>query len=141
MRSARAAIVPTSAASSAEISAARMPATKWSESSARHCASQVAANSQNSQWAQRIGTVSARDVGGDQPPQLLAETPPVRLHVDEADRLRPTRSEVEVQASRRCTLDGGQGVGVEAQLQHVAGLGLGSRQLGVDRLVAERTEA
>ena len=80
------------------------------------------------------------DVGADDPTELLAQAPPVGLDIGEPDRLGVSGAEMEVGVLGRASLDGGEGLGVEAQLQDVAGLGLGAGELGVERLVAEGAE-
>ena len=75
---------------------------------------------------------------GDQRRKLAAQATPVGDDVVDADGLAPAGAEGDVEVlgptARLC----GDRLGVEAQLQDVAGLGLVAGELGVDRLVDER---
>ena len=67
--------------------------------------------------------------------QLTAQSTPVGSELLDAQRLLESRPQPEVHLSRCEAGQGLERVGVEAKLQDVAGLALGTRQFRVDRLV------
>ena len=85
----------------------------------------------------REGVVDRRRV--DQRGQLLAQAAPVREHVGHAERLDLAGTECDADVRRPGTGERVERLGVEAQLQHMARLGLVAGELGVDRLVGHRT--
>jgi hypothetical protein len=70
--------------------------------------------------------------------ELAAQSVPVRANLLGVQRLEPARAEPQVHLLR-CDAGGRlDGIGVEAELQHVTGFRLRTRELGVDRLVGDR---
>ena len=75
---------------------------------------------------------------GDERGELAAEAAPVGEDVVDADGLAPAGAELDVDVLGRPAGLRGDRLGVEAQLQHVAGLGRVAGELGVDRFVGDR---
>jgi hypothetical protein len=71
--------------------------------------------------------------------ELMTEAAPVGTEVIGGERLHLARPQPEVDLTGSAPGPCLQGVGIEAQLQHVPGLGLGPGQLGVHRFVPAGT--
>ena len=75
--------------------------------------------------------------GGEHLAELDAEAVPIGADILVADDLRVARAERYLQVPGRVPRESGECLGVEAELEDVAGLGLGAGQLGVDWLPAD----
>ena len=86
----------------------------------------------------RLGDGVGGYVVGQQLRELAAQATPVGEHVGGANRLGAAGAELDVHVLGQHAGGRLDRLGVEAQLQHVAGLGLLAGELGVDRFVGER---
>ena len=86
----------------------------------------------------RLGTGVGLDALGQELGELAAQATPVRQHIGDADSLGPTRPQLDVHPLGQHAGARRDRLGVEAQLQHVTGLGLPAGELRVDRFPAER---
>ena len=75
---------------------------------------------------------------GEKLRQLAAQATPVGQHVSDPDRLGAARPQLDAHPFGHPSGAGRDRLGVETQLQDVAGLGLVAGELGIDRFVGER---